>query len=91
MPYVTPVVRDRNEVGLAALHVPEHAGELNYVLTRIIVQYLACRPLEYRTLNEVMGVLACIQQELYRRVIAPYEDGKLEAHGDVFHELTNRR
>jgi hypothetical protein len=29
-------------------------------------------------------VLTCIQHELYRRAIAPYEDKKIEASGDVF-------
>lgn len=33
--------------------------------------------------NEVIGVLACVQMELYHRVTRPYEEGKIEENGDL--------
>lgn len=59
------------------------AGELNYFLTKIILQYLGEQP-NYQKFNDVMGVLECAKQELYRRQIAPYENEKKDQNGDVF-------
>ena len=61
-------------------------GRLNYVLTRIVCKYAqAVYPvLTYSTINEVMGTLACVTQEFYRRVAVPYETRKCKENGDVF-------
>lgn len=65
-------------------------GELNYVLTRIILNYVRERRddvdgrVSYSTYNEVLGVLSAITQEVYRRLVAPYEDEKIEENGDVY-------
>jgi hypothetical protein len=61
-------------------------GELNYVLTSIINAYLYAidEEISYDDLNEVVGVLANVQQEFYRRVVVPYEDAKIQQNGDVY-------
>jgi hypothetical protein len=63
------------------------AGELNYVLSQHV--YLnrtdTGRHPSYALYNEVIGVLECLKLEVYRRLVAPYEDTKLEENGDVFH------
>jgi len=64
--------------------MPENPGELNFVLTKIILRYIDCHEPSYSTFNAVMGVLSCIGHELYRRMIAPYEDKKKDENGDVF-------
>jgi hypothetical protein len=85
MPYVTQEARGRLDEGGA----PENAGELNYALTRLVDAYLsrcaeADSRLRYAHLNEAIGVLECAKLELYRRVAAPYEDGKIAESGDVY-------
>ena len=80
MPYIPAVDRERIDRGES----PLTAGELNYAITRLVLDYLKARPVSYHALNEVMGVLGCVQQELYRRRTAPYEDGKARVNGDVF-------
>ena len=81
MPYVDKVARARLDGGAA----PENAGELNYVITRCVDEYLVQKgPLRYVNINEVIGVLECAKLELYRRIAVPYEDGKKEASGDVY-------
>ena len=81
MPYITKEARDY----IDKFQGPTKPGELNYMLTIEIQHYLkGNNKLCYDGYNEVMGVLACIQQELYRRVIAPHEDHKREIHGEVF-------
>lgn len=70
--------------------VATHPGTLNYIITRICLWWLRCRlrPVgsdwrSYQNFNEVIGVLECVKQELYRRHVAPYEDEKCEENGDV--------
>ena len=60
------------------------AGELNYLLTLMVTDYIERMGKNYATLNEVVGVLECAKLELYRRVAAPYEDQKCDENGDVY-------
>lgn len=60
------------------------AGELNYQITRLLVNYTQQHTLKYKTINDVMGALEGAKAEYYRRVAAPYEDGKIIENGDVF-------
>ncbi len=84
MPYINQEARER----LAADGKPEGPGELNYALTKVVDDYL-CRKggVRYAHLNEVIGTLECVKQELYRRVAAPYEDQKRDETGDVYDVL----
>lgn len=65
---------------LKNLPVEDQDGTLNYLVTRIIKQVY---PTKYFHLNRALGVLSAITQELYRRVIGPYEDEKIKENGDV--------
>jgi len=38
----------------------------------------------YADYNEVIGVLECVKQELYRKVISKYEDKKEKENGTVW-------
>ncbi|MEM4727151.1 MAG: hypothetical protein QXD04_02710 [Candidatus Bathyarchaeia archaeon] len=87
MPYISRDRRPKYEkvleelIGiLKALPVEEVDGELNYVVTKILKEGY---PLRYFHLNRAMGVLECVKQEFYRRVVAPYEDIKIRENGDV--------
>ena len=60
------------------------AGELNFYITSVILDYLTAHGESYQTYNDILGVLSAIPQELYRRKIAPYEDKKIEENGDVY-------
>ena len=60
-------------------------GELNYQIIKLITNYLKTKSdVNYAILNEVVGVLSCVQQELYRKVISIYEDKKEAENGPVF-------
>lgn len=65
---------------LKSLPVEEVDGELNYVVTKMLKEVYSMR---YFHLNRAVGVLESIKQEFYRRVVAPYEDVKLNESGDV--------
>lgn len=80
MPYITQERRQAINGGAA----PENAGELNYQLTELVQDYFAERAWGYATINDVLGVLTAMQLEIYRRLVAPYEDIKCNDNGDVF-------
>jgi len=56
-------------------------GHLNYILTKLIVDI---NPQGYKELNAIIGTLECMKLELYRRMVAPYEDIKIKENGDVY-------
>ena len=86
MPYIDTNRRKALEQGSE----PETAGELNYVVTRLLDQYIVSQGgLKYARINEVIGVLECAKLEAYRRLAAPYEDTKLTEAGDVY--VSNRK
>ena len=78
MPYIPQPGRPE------AAHHPTNAGELTFALTMLVIHYIRRKGLRYQTLCEVQGSLACTSQELYRRVIAPYEDQAIARNGDVY-------
>ena len=81
MPYIDKDARRRLDAGSP----PETPGELNYAVTRLVDAYVSTRGgLRYAHLNEAIGVLECAKLELYRRVVAPYEDDKMAGAGDVY-------
>lgn len=81
MPYIEP--QDRLHI-LADEKSISSPGELNYFISTLVNWYINEKGKNYSTLNEVIGVLECAKLELYRRVIAPYEDIKIEDNGDVY-------
>ncbi len=73
-------------------------GDLNYAITKLTSAFLdnynvisrgIGGPLRYDDYNAAMGVLGCAKLELYRRMVAPYEDIKCEENGDVYDEHDN--
>ena len=82
MPYI-PLTR--RATGLPA----ETPGDLHYDIAKLIDAYLYGSGVDtkiphYQQFNDAMGVLACAQAEVYRRLIAPYEDAALARNGDVY-------
>lgn len=80
MPYIMQEDRDKLDLGAAD---PTTPGELNYLVTMMALRYLGRRP-NYQRFNDVIGALEAAKLELYRRMVAPYEDEKIKANGDVY-------
>ena len=59
------------------------AGDLNYIITNILDDYVRVKGQSYSTYNELIGMLECCKSEYYRRRVAPYEDKKIVENGDV--------
>lgn len=81
MPYVSQSRRAELDAG----QPPATPGDLAYVVTRAVDRYLnRAGAVRFVDLAETVGVLESAKAELYRRVVAVYEDGKLADHGDVY-------
>lgn len=82
MPYVAGDKHRRDlELGIRK---PQTPGELNFVITKMCVDYLGETP-RYANINEVVGVLECAKLEAYRRIAQPYEDIACATNGDVYY------
>ena len=80
MPYIDKMAREYIDNG----GKPGTYGELNYAITKLCQQFYDRTEPHYAEFNGVIGVLECCKQELYRRVVAPYEDLKISENGDVY-------
>lgn len=58
-------------------------GDMNYVITSLIHKRIEEQGKSYQVLNDLIGVLECAKLELYRIIVAPYEDIKIEENGAV--------
>lgn len=81
MPYIAP--EDRADLEPHSTREAMTPGELNFQITCLIDGYMAGN-LDYQSINDVQGALACVMNESYRRVAVPYEEQKKELNGDVF-------
>jgi hypothetical protein len=80
MPYIKKINRAR----LLPHVAPTTPGELNFVITTLAREYLKRRGTSYKTINEIVGAMECAKLEFARRVVAGYEDSKIETNGDVY-------
>ena len=81
MPYIDQNTREvlRNQD-----RGPETSGELNYMITLILDEYIRTNGVRYQFLNDCIGALEGAKLELYRRIVAPYENMKARQNGDVY-------
>jgi hypothetical protein len=87
MPYIPDQQREDIHMDMYDQGVewtPENAGELNFVISTFIANYIRAKGLKYATLNEMIGALECAKMELNRVVIGPYEDIKIAENGGVY-------
>jgi len=82
MPYITPQQRELLAPRINYVN-PVTPGDLNYCITKLIHNYLQTFKESYTKYNEVIGVLTCVTQELYRIVVAKYENKKRRENGSI--------
>ena len=81
MPYIS---HDRRK-GLKpkSKDFPECAGDLNYQITMLLLDYLKFNGKQYSHFNDIIGALEGAKLEFYRRHVVPYENQKIVDNGDV--------
>jgi hypothetical protein len=80
MPYIKQTERE----DIASGDIPCTTGQLNYAFTSLAQRYIQEKGKSYGTFNDVLGALEGAKQEFYRRVVVPYEEGKIKENGDVY-------
>lgn len=88
MPYITQDSRQKyntlvDELTLKLEKNGNKIGDINYCFSRLIWSVFLKNP-SYVLGNSLIGVLECIKLEMYRRLMGPYEDKKLNENGDLF-------
>jgi len=81
MPYIKPhrrVILNNHDDS------PQTVGEMNYLITRQLLLWLKGRKESYTNYNEVIGMLECVKQEFYRRMVVPHEEKKKGENSDVY-------
>jgi hypothetical protein len=84
MPYIK--VEDRELFDSDIKSLSENVmceGDLNYIFTKLIHNRIEQHGKYYQVLNNLIGVLECCKLELYRQIVAPYENEKILENGDV--------
>lgn len=82
MPYISS--EQRSEL-FTNLRKKKTSGELSYLLALVIATFLKdSGPLNYQTLNDVLGALEGTKLEFIRNVLVPYERTKQQVNGDVW-------
>jgi len=77
VPYID---KKRREI----IYKPETAGELNFMITELLISYIGTNGLNYTTINDIVGACEGAKMEFYRRVAIPYENNKIVQNGDVY-------
>lgn len=92
MPYIKTEDRTAFDGPDVRYRIPTNPGTLNYQFTLDIIRYVRAHGLNYQIINNVIGALESTKAEFQRRVVAPYEDTKIEENGDVYPpDLTGSR
>ncbi len=81
MPYIPDISRKRIDDAIIGLELS--AGEMAYLFTMVVLRFTEGKQ-NYAAYAEALGVLETTKLELYRRLVASYEDRKMEENGDVF-------
>lgn len=63
--------------------VLETAGELNFFISILLINYINDNGLRYQTINDIVGAVDGSLREFQRRVVGPYEDKKIKENGDL--------
>lgn len=88
MPYIKR--KERTHIDVAIDNMPlSSPGELNYSITRMILNYVTDQKdkrgtLKYQDINDVLGAIEGAKLEFYRRFAARYENDKKKENGDVY-------
>ena len=87
MPYVDKDSRKKYEVvdkAIASLDKIETKGDLEYLVFRLMVKFMASREKRYSTLHDVVYAVAHCSDEYKRRFLDKREEEARETNGDIY-------
>lgn len=66
-----------------SLDIKDLVGALNYLNFRIVKIWIGRNGKKYFVFAAIVGTLVCCIFEIYRKLIAPYEEEKIKENGDI--------
>jgi len=84
MPYISTSSRIKldNEIEKLSYRI-ESEGELNYAITNLLLKFNGLSR-KYKDYAMLLGIVESVKLELYRKLVAPYEEEKEEENGRVY-------
>jgi len=79
-----PYIQEYHKKRLADNIPPRNPGELNYLITKLLLKYWKNSLANYQSINDIIGALECAKQEFYRRIVISYEEKKIKENGDCY-------
>ena len=74
MPYIKQENRKTIDKALEQImEVIKDKGDYNYVITKLLHHYIRENGLRYNNLNDAIGIIECVKQEFYRKIVSDYE------------------
>ena len=87
MPYISCREEiDETLVQLLKLMPQLSAGDVNYVLTRVVDAWANVEEPSYYIFSQCIAAFECAKLEYYRRQLVPLENAKCAANGDVYQQ-----
>ncbi len=68
---------------LESMDIKKLSGHLNYMVFKTVKAWTRKNGKKYFVFAAVVGTMICCVLEIYRRLVAPYEDEKILENGDV--------
>ena len=81
MPYIDE--KERKELANRDNQFPTTKGQINYLVTRIALQYIDNKGLGYTNISTAIGALIDSAEEIRRRLLNGYEDEAIHRNGDL--------
>lgn len=83
MPYISQKMRQEFLPFTDSIPELDNPGELNYIFTKIALQYIKDKGESYQRYNDIIGALEGCKLEIYRQQISKYEDIKIVENGPL--------
>lgn len=85
---IMPYIKQENRVVLdnlvdVFLSFGKIHGRLNYFIAKLVKEAIKINGESYGAYKEIIGELECAKLEIYRHMVAEYEDKKMKENGDV--------
>mgnify|MGYP001572233026 CR=1 FL=1 len=82
MPYIK--LDSREQLTPICKSYPKSAGDLNFQVTCLLLDYLKYNGKSYQQINDILGALEGAKADFYRILAVSYEEQKIEENGDVY-------
>jgi hypothetical protein len=84
MPYIKQMSREYFEDHLINIvRGVQNTGDLTYCIYKLMIMLTEKWGKDFRNMSSILSETECAKLEFYRRIMAPYEDKKIDENGDV--------